>query len=137
MASVGDAGGRIRAEERDHGPCDRWRPDLPGDGVAGEAFRRKKDDRGQSAPRPGHAGRLRAAVLDAAVAASDPAQAPALLSCDDDPSGRALYPVRVLVRDEDVRVAGGHDGKGNKMAAILSEANALKAIADGVATKGF
>jgi hypothetical protein len=34
-------------------------------------------------------------------------------------------------------MAGGHDGKGNKMAAIMSEANALKAIADGVATKGF
>jgi hypothetical protein len=34
-------------------------------------------------------------------------------------------------------MAGGHDGKGNKMAAILSEANALKAIADGVAKKGF
>ena len=27
--------------------------------------------------------------------------------------------------------------KGNKMAAILSETNALKAIADGVAKKGF
>jgi hypothetical protein len=34
-------------------------------------------------------------------------------------------------------MAGGHDGKGNKMAAIMSETNALKAIADGVATKGF
>ena len=34
-------------------------------------------------------------------------------------------------------MAGGNDGKGNKMAAILSETNALKAIADGVATKGF
>jgi hypothetical protein len=34
-------------------------------------------------------------------------------------------------------MAGGNDGKGNKMAAIMSEANALKAIADGVATKGF
>ena len=34
-------------------------------------------------------------------------------------------------------MAGGHDGKGNKMAAILSEANALKAIEDGVAKKGF
>ena len=33
--------------------------------------------------------------------------------------------------------AGGNDGKGNKMAAIMSETNALKAIADGVATKGF
>jgi hypothetical protein len=30
-------------------------------------------------------------------------------------------------------MAGGHDGKGNKMAAILSEAKALQAIADGVA----
>jgi hypothetical protein len=30
-------------------------------------------------------------------------------------------------------MAAGHDGKGNKMAAILSEAKALKAIADGVA----
>lgn len=34
-------------------------------------------------------------------------------------------------------MAAGHDGKGNKMAAMLSEANAMKAIADGVATKGF
>jgi hypothetical protein len=34
-------------------------------------------------------------------------------------------------------MAGGHDGKGNKMAAILSEAKALKAIEDGVAKKGF
>ena len=34
-------------------------------------------------------------------------------------------------------MAGGNDGKGNKMAAIMSETNALKAIADGVATKGF
>jgi hypothetical protein len=34
-------------------------------------------------------------------------------------------------------MAGGHDGKGNKMAAIMSETNALKAIADGVAKKGF
>ena len=34
-------------------------------------------------------------------------------------------------------MASGNDGKGNKMAAILSEANALKAISDGVAKKGF
>lgn len=34
-------------------------------------------------------------------------------------------------------IANGNDGKGNKMAAILSEAKALQAIADGVATKGF
>lgn len=34
-------------------------------------------------------------------------------------------------------MAGGHDGKGNKMAAILGEAKALQAIADGVAKKGF
>ncbi len=34
-------------------------------------------------------------------------------------------------------MAGGNDGKGNKMAAILNEAKALQAIADGVATKGF
>ena len=29
-------------------------------------------------------------------------------------------------------MAAGHDGKGNKMAAILGEAKALQAIADGV-----
>ena len=34
-------------------------------------------------------------------------------------------------------MAQGHDGKGNKMTAILAEAKALKAIEDGVATKGF
>ena len=34
-------------------------------------------------------------------------------------------------------MAGGNDGKGNKMAAILSEEKALKAIEDGVAKKGF
>jgi hypothetical protein len=34
-------------------------------------------------------------------------------------------------------MAGGHDGKGNKMAAILNEAKALQAIKDGVATQGF
>ena len=34
-------------------------------------------------------------------------------------------------------MAQGNDGKGNKMAAILSEAKALQAIADGVAKKGF
>ena len=34
-------------------------------------------------------------------------------------------------------MAGGHDGKGNKMAAIMSEAKALQAIEDGVATKGY
>lgn len=34
-------------------------------------------------------------------------------------------------------IANGHDGKGNKMAAILSEAKALKAIEDGVAKKNF
>lgn len=34
-------------------------------------------------------------------------------------------------------IANGHDGKGNKMAAILSESKALQAIQDGVATKGF
>jgi hypothetical protein len=34
-------------------------------------------------------------------------------------------------------MAAGHDGKGNKMAAILSEAKALQAIKDGVAKKGF
>ncbi len=34
-------------------------------------------------------------------------------------------------------IANGHDGKGNKMAAILSETKALQAITDGVATKGF
>lgn len=34
-------------------------------------------------------------------------------------------------------MASGNDGKGNKMAAILSEAKALQAIADGVAKKGF
>ena len=34
-------------------------------------------------------------------------------------------------------IAKGDDGKGNKMSAILNEANALKAIADGVAKKDF
>ena len=34
-------------------------------------------------------------------------------------------------------MASGHDGKGNKMAAILSESKALQAIQDGVATKNF
>jgi hypothetical protein len=34
-------------------------------------------------------------------------------------------------------MAAGHDGKGNKMAAILGEAKALQAITDGVATKAF
>lgn len=34
-------------------------------------------------------------------------------------------------------MAGGHDGNGNKMAAIMSEAKALQAIKDGVATQGF
>jgi hypothetical protein len=34
-------------------------------------------------------------------------------------------------------IAGGHDGKGNKMAAILNEAKALQAIKDGVAKKGY
>lgn len=34
-------------------------------------------------------------------------------------------------------MAAGHDGKGNKMAAILSEAKAKQAIADGVATKDY
>ncbi len=34
-------------------------------------------------------------------------------------------------------IANGNDGKGNKMAAILNEAKAMKAIADGVAKKGF
>jgi hypothetical protein len=34
-------------------------------------------------------------------------------------------------------IANGHDGKGNKMAAIMSETKALQAIQDGVATKGF
>lgn len=34
-------------------------------------------------------------------------------------------------------IANGNDGKGNKMAAILSEAKAKQAIDDGVAKKGF
>ncbi len=34
-------------------------------------------------------------------------------------------------------IANGNDGKGNKMAAILNEAKAMQAIADGVAKKGF
>ncbi len=34
-------------------------------------------------------------------------------------------------------MAAGHDGKGNKMAAIMNEVKALKAIEDGVAKKGF
>lgn len=34
-------------------------------------------------------------------------------------------------------LAQGHDGKGNKMSAIMSEANALAAIANGVAKKAF
>jgi len=34
-------------------------------------------------------------------------------------------------------MAAGHDGKGNKMAAIMSEAKALQAIKDGVAKQGF
>ncbi|MGN6616510.1 MAG: hypothetical protein ACTHJ5_04990 [Ilyomonas sp.] len=34
-------------------------------------------------------------------------------------------------------IANGNDGKGNKMAAILSEAKAKQAIEDGVAKKGF
>ena len=34
-------------------------------------------------------------------------------------------------------IANGHDGKGNKMAAILSEAKANQAIEDGVAKKNF
>lgn len=34
-------------------------------------------------------------------------------------------------------MAQGHDGKGNKMAAIMNEEKALKAIQDGVAKKNF
>lgn len=34
-------------------------------------------------------------------------------------------------------MASGNDGKGNKMTAMLSEATAMKAIADGVAKKDF
>jgi hypothetical protein len=34
-------------------------------------------------------------------------------------------------------MAQGHDGKGNKMTTMLSEATALKAVADGVAKKGW
>ena len=34
-------------------------------------------------------------------------------------------------------IANGTDGKGNKMAAILSEAKAMQAIEDGVAKKNF
>jgi len=34
-------------------------------------------------------------------------------------------------------IAKGNDGKGNKMSAILGEATAFKAIADGVAKKDF
>ncbi|HSR39580.1 MAG TPA: hypothetical protein VLL95_11750 [Phnomibacter sp.] len=34
-------------------------------------------------------------------------------------------------------MASGHDGKGNKMTALLSEARALQAIQDGVAKKDF
>ena len=34
-------------------------------------------------------------------------------------------------------IAKGHDGKGNNMSAILGEAKALQAIADGVAKKDF
>jgi hypothetical protein len=34
-------------------------------------------------------------------------------------------------------MAAGHDGKGNKLAAILGEAKALQAIKDGVAKQNF
>ena len=34
-------------------------------------------------------------------------------------------------------IANGNDGKGNKMAAILSEAKAKQAIEDGVAKQGY
>jgi hypothetical protein len=34
-------------------------------------------------------------------------------------------------------IANGNDGKGNKMAAILSESKAVQAIADGVAKQGY
>ena len=34
-------------------------------------------------------------------------------------------------------MAQGHDGKGNKMTAILGEAKALQAIQDGVAKQGW
>jgi len=34
-------------------------------------------------------------------------------------------------------MASGHDGKGNKMAAIMSEAKAKQAITDGVAKQDF
>jgi hypothetical protein len=34
-------------------------------------------------------------------------------------------------------MASGHDGKGNKMAAIMSEVKAKQAIADGVAKQNF
>lgn len=34
-------------------------------------------------------------------------------------------------------MAQGHDGKGNKMTALISEAKALQAIKDGVAKKNF
>ncbi|MCU7695035.1 hypothetical protein ACFSPU_06470 [Haoranjiania flava] len=34
-------------------------------------------------------------------------------------------------------IAKGHDGKGNKMSAILGEAKALQAIKDGVAKQEF
>ncbi len=34
-------------------------------------------------------------------------------------------------------MAQGHDGKGNKMTTMLAEATATKAVADGVAKKGW
>ena len=34
-------------------------------------------------------------------------------------------------------MAQGHDGKGNKMTTMLSEANALQAVKDGVAKKSW
>jgi hypothetical protein len=34
-------------------------------------------------------------------------------------------------------IAKGNDGKGNKMTTMLGEATALKAVADGVAKKGW
>ena len=86
--------GLFRGAKRDPCPCVRWFLDFPGDGIACSAFGEEKIERRQYVLVSGYAGRVCFTVFNVVAGAAVSHQF--VLPCDD-PSRRALYPIRVLI----------------------------------------
>src|ERR1700677_4373019 len=101
--------GRHRwSQKRDHCSGVRRFPDFPGDRIAGAAFGEEKIERSQYAAISGYAGGVCFAVFNVVGGAGYAVPHQSVLPCHDDPSRRALYPIRVLIRYAAFRISGGN-----------------------------